>query len=58
MIQISYILKENRTKNDYYVGKKYCLNITKQHYYNIIWFKYFFNRSIIIFKLKRIRLQK
>lgn len=36
MIQIYYIKKENRLKNDYYIGKKYCLNITKQQCYEII----------------------
>jgi hypothetical protein len=52
-ISLRYVVKENRTTDYYDVGKIWCLNITKQNYYKVVWNKWLFNRRIVLFILKR-----
>ena len=53
MIRIRYVRKTNRTTDYYDVGKVWCLNIKKQDYYRVSWSKWFFNKRIVLFVLKR-----
>jgi len=53
MIEIRYVRKANRTTDYYDVGKIWCLNITKQHYYKIVWNKWLFHKRIVLFVFKR-----
>ena len=51
--KIHYIRKTNRTTDYYDVGKIWCLNITKQHYYKVACSKCLFNKRLVLFILKR-----
>jgi hypothetical protein len=53
IIRLRYVVKENRTTDYYDVDRVWVLNIRKRSYYKIIWNKWFFNRRIVLFILKR-----
>lgn len=53
-IILRYVVAENRTNDYYEVGQLWILSNKKRSRYKIVWNKWFFNRRIVIFILKRI----